>query len=80
MPGVLIYRSIAAAVRIAAAGVAADPAVATLSLSAEAAFVVAAMVIGLVTGASCAGFLPRPARKPRRSAPPRRSRPAATEF
>jgi uncharacterized membrane protein YjjP (DUF1212 family) len=65
MPGVLIYRSIAAARRMATAGVAADPAltVAMLSPFLEAAFVVAAMVIGLVVGAQLAG-LARLFRKP----------------
>jgi hypothetical protein len=48
-----IYRRIAAAMRMATAGVTADPAlaIATLSPLVEAAFVVAAMVIGLVVGA-----------------------------
>jgi uncharacterized membrane protein YjjB (DUF3815 family) len=53
MPGVLMYRSIAAAMRMATAGIMADPALAVAMLSpfVEAAFVVAAMVIGLVAGA-----------------------------
>jgi uncharacterized membrane protein YjjB (DUF3815 family) len=53
MPGVLIYRSIAGAMRLATAGTTADPALAVAMLSpfVEAAFVVAAMVIGLVAGA-----------------------------
>jgi uncharacterized membrane protein YjjB (DUF3815 family) len=58
MPGVLIYRSIAAAMRMATSGVAADAALAVAMLSPflEAAFVVAAMVIGLVVGARFAGW------------------------
>jgi uncharacterized membrane protein YjjB (DUF3815 family) len=59
MPGVLIYRSIAAAMRMATAGITADPglAVAMLSPFLEAAFVVAAMVVGLVVGARFAGLV-----------------------
>jgi uncharacterized membrane protein YjjB (DUF3815 family) len=52
IPGVLIYQSIAAAMRLSAAGGAADPtlAVAVLSPFLQASFVVAAMAIGLVAG------------------------------
>jgi uncharacterized membrane protein YjjP (DUF1212 family) len=58
VPGVLIYRSIAAAGRLASAGITSDPALAVAMLSpfVEAAFVVAAMVIGLVAGARLAGL------------------------
>jgi uncharacterized membrane protein YjjB (DUF3815 family) len=58
MPGVLIYKSFAAAVRMVTAGTMADPALAVAMLSpcVEAAFVVAAMVIGLVVGARFAGL------------------------
>jgi uncharacterized membrane protein YjjP (DUF1212 family) len=57
MPGVLIYRSIATAMRMANTGITADPALAVAMLSSfvEAAFVVAAMAIGLVVGARLAG-------------------------
>ena len=60
MPGVLIYRSIAGAMRIAAAGITANPALAVAMLSSfvEATFVVAAMAIGLVVGARFAGLAP----------------------
>jgi uncharacterized membrane protein YjjB (DUF3815 family) len=53
MPGVFIYQSIAGAIRLAAAGTAADPAVAaaTLARSCQSVFVVGAMVIGLLVGA-----------------------------
>jgi uncharacterized membrane protein YjjB (DUF3815 family) len=53
IPGVLIYRSIAAAVRMTKAGISADPALAVAMLSplVEAGFVVAVMVIGLTVGA-----------------------------
>jgi uncharacterized membrane protein YjjP (DUF1212 family) len=53
MPGVLIYQSIAAAMRMATAGLTADPALAVAMLApfVEAAFVVAAMVVGLIVGA-----------------------------
>jgi uncharacterized membrane protein YjjB (DUF3815 family) len=56
MPGVFIYQSIAGAVRLSAAGMAADPALAaaTLALSIQAAFVVAAMAMGLLVGARIA--------------------------
>jgi uncharacterized membrane protein YjjB (DUF3815 family) len=58
MPGVLIYRGIAGAVRLAAGGITADPALAVAMLRplVEAAFVVAAMVIGLVGGARFVGL------------------------
>jgi uncharacterized membrane protein YjjP (DUF1212 family) len=58
VPGVLIYRSIAAAVRLAKAEITSDPALAVAMLSPffEAAFVVAAMVIGLAAGARFAGL------------------------
>ena len=53
MPGVFIYQSIAGALRLSAAGMAADPetAAATLALSSKSVFVVGAMAIGLVAGA-----------------------------
>jgi hypothetical protein len=56
MPGVM-YRSIAAALRMATAGPGADPALAVAMLSpfVDAAFVVAAMVIGLIAGNRLAG-------------------------
>jgi uncharacterized membrane protein YjjP (DUF1212 family) len=58
MPGVLIYRSIAFAMRLATGGITADPslAVAMLSPCVEAAFVVGAMAIGLVAGLRIAGL------------------------
>jgi hypothetical protein len=73
MPGLSIYGSIAAAVRMAKAGSTADPtlAVAMLSPLVEAAFVVAAMVIGLVIGSRVAGL----ARWSRPKAPPPSSDP-----
>jgi uncharacterized membrane protein YjjP (DUF1212 family) len=53
MPGVFIYQSIAGAMRLSAAGSAADPslAAATLALSFQSIFVVGAMTIGLMVGA-----------------------------
>ena len=56
MPGVFIYQSIAGAMRLSAAGMAADPALAavTLALSSKSVLVVAAMAIGLVVGARLA--------------------------
>jgi uncharacterized membrane protein YjjP (DUF1212 family) len=59
MPGTLIYQSIAGALRISAAGISANPelAIATLSPFLRAGFVVAAMTIGLVTGARITGLL-----------------------
>jgi uncharacterized membrane protein YjjP (DUF1212 family) len=61
MPGLLIYRSIGAAMRMAAGGVTTDPALAVelLSQSIEAASVVTAMVVGLVVGARFAGLARR---------------------
>lgn len=58
MPGVLIYRGIAGGVRLSAAGTSADPmlVVAMLSPLVQAAFVVAAMVIGLLAGVRVAGL------------------------
>jgi uncharacterized membrane protein YjjB (DUF3815 family) len=49
MPGVFIYQSIAGAMRLSAAGSAADPALAgaTLALSFKSVFVVGAMAMGL---------------------------------
>jgi uncharacterized membrane protein YjjP (DUF1212 family) len=63
MPGVSMYQSIAAAMRLAAAGATADPALAVAMLSplVEAALVVAAMVVGLVAGDRIAGLV-RPKR------------------
>jgi uncharacterized membrane protein YjjP (DUF1212 family) len=63
MPGMLIYRSIAGAVRMAKAGSSADPALAVAMLSplVEAAFVVGAMVSGLVIGARLASLRQSPA-------------------
>jgi uncharacterized membrane protein YjjP (DUF1212 family) len=60
MPGVLIYQSIAGALRLSAGGMNADPslAIATLSPFLRAAFAVAAMTIGLVAGARVVGLLP----------------------
>jgi uncharacterized membrane protein YjjP (DUF1212 family) len=56
MPGVFMYQSIAGALRLSAAGSAADPALAaaTVALSFKAVFVVAAMAIGLLVGARLA--------------------------
>jgi uncharacterized membrane protein YjjP (DUF1212 family) len=56
MPGVFMYQSIAGAVRLSAAGSAADPALAaaTVALSFKAAFVLGAMAIGLLVGARLA--------------------------
>jgi uncharacterized membrane protein YjjB (DUF3815 family) len=61
MPGVLIYQSIASALRMSSAGIPAKSGLAVVALSSflEAAFVVAAMAIGLVTGARLAGLLAR---------------------
>jgi uncharacterized membrane protein YjjB (DUF3815 family) len=61
MPGVFIYQSIAGAMRLSAAGTAADPALAaaTLALSSKSVFVVAAMAIGLVAGARLADLAHR---------------------
>jgi Na+/H+ antiporter NhaC len=54
--GVFIYQSTAGAMRLSAAGMAADPALAaaTLALSSKSVFVVAAIAIGLVVGARLA--------------------------
>ena len=61
MPGLLIYRSIAAAMRIVTAGSAAEPtlAIAMLAPFLEAAFVVTAMVVGLLAGARVAASIAR---------------------
>jgi uncharacterized membrane protein YjjP (DUF1212 family) len=58
MPGVFIYQSIAGAMRLSAAGTAADPALAaaTLALVCESVFVVGAMAIGLLVGARVANL------------------------
>ena len=62
MPGVFIYQSLAGAMRLSAAGNAADPALAaaTLALSFKSMFVVGAMAIGLVVGARLANLPPYP--------------------
>ncbi|HVH28611.1 MAG TPA: threonine/serine exporter family protein [Vicinamibacterales bacterium] len=62
MPGVFIYQSIAGAMRLSAAGPAADPALAgaTLALSFKSVFVVGAMAMGLVVGARLADLVHRP--------------------
>jgi uncharacterized membrane protein YjjP (DUF1212 family) len=56
MPGVFIYQSIAGAMRLSAAGMSADPAIAaaTLALSFKAVFVVGAIALGLLIGARLA--------------------------
>jgi uncharacterized membrane protein YjjB (DUF3815 family) len=61
MPGVFIYQSLAGAMRLSAAGTAADPALAaaTLALSYKAVFVVGAMAIGLLVGAQLANLTHR---------------------
>ena len=61
MPGVFIYQSIAGAMRLSAAGTAADPALAaaTLALSSKSVFVVGAMAIGLLVGARLANLAHR---------------------
>jgi uncharacterized membrane protein YjjB (DUF3815 family) len=61
MPGVFMYLSIAGAVRLSAAGTAADPALAaaTLALSLKSMFVVGAMAIGLLVGARIANLASR---------------------
>jgi uncharacterized membrane protein YjjP (DUF1212 family) len=53
MPGVFIYQSLAATMRLSAAATAADPALAAtaLALAAKSVFVVGAMTIGLLVGA-----------------------------
>jgi uncharacterized membrane protein YjjP (DUF1212 family) len=58
MPGVFMYQSIAGAMRLSAAGAAADPALAaaTLALSYKSLSVVGAMVIGLLVGARLANL------------------------
>jgi uncharacterized membrane protein YjjB (DUF3815 family) len=61
MPGVFIYQSMAGAMRLSAAGLAADPALAaaTLALSFKSVFVVGAMAIGLLVGARLADLSSR---------------------
>jgi uncharacterized membrane protein YjjB (DUF3815 family) len=61
MPGVFIYQSIAGAMRLSAAGTAADPtlAAATVALSFKSVFVVGAMAIGLLIGARLANLTHR---------------------
>ena len=61
MPGVFIYQSMAGAMRLAAAGPAADPALAavTLALSFKSVFVVGAMALGLMVGARLADLASR---------------------
>ena len=61
MPGVFLYQSLGGAMRLAAAGPAADPAAAAvvLALSCSAALVVGAMVLGLLIGARLAGLIQR---------------------
>ena len=56
MPGVFMYQSMAGAIRLSAAGTAADPALAaaTLALSFDSVFVVGAMAIGLLVRARLA--------------------------
>ena len=63
MPGVFIYQSIAGAMRLSAAGTAADPALAaaTLALSFKSVFVVGAITIGLLIGARLANLVHNPA-------------------
>lgn len=61
MPGVFIYQSMAGAMRLSAAGTAADPvlAAATLALSFKSVFVVGAMATGLLVGARLANLASR---------------------
>jgi uncharacterized membrane protein YjjP (DUF1212 family) len=61
MPGVFMYQSMAGAMRLSAAGTAADPALAaaTLALSFKSVFVVGAMAIGLLVGARLADLASR---------------------
>ena len=61
MPGVFIYQSIAGAMRLSAAGSAADPALAaaTLALSFKSVFVVGAIALGLLIGARVASLTHR---------------------
>ncbi len=61
MPGVFMYQSIVGAMRLSAAGAAADPALAaaTLALSFKSVFVVGAMAIGLLVGARLADLASR---------------------
>ena len=61
MPGVFIYQSIAGAMRLSAAGTAADPALAaaTLALSFKSVFVVGAIALGLLIGARVASLTHR---------------------
>jgi uncharacterized membrane protein YjjP (DUF1212 family) len=61
MPGVFIYQSIAGAMRLSAAGTAADPALAaaTFALSFKSVFVVGAIALGLLIGARVAALTHR---------------------
>ena len=61
MPGVFIYQSIAGAMRLSAAGTAADPTLAavTLALSFKSVFVVGAIALGLLIGARLANLAHR---------------------
>jgi uncharacterized membrane protein YjjP (DUF1212 family) len=61
MPGIFMYQSIAGAMRLAAAGPTADPAIAaaTLALAFKSVFVVGAMTLGLLVGAWLAGLVLR---------------------
>jgi uncharacterized membrane protein YjjP (DUF1212 family) len=61
MPGAFIYQSIAGAIRLSAAGTAADPALAaaTLALTSKSVFTVAAIALGLVIGARLANLTHR---------------------
>ena len=58
---ILVYQSMAGAMRLSAAGTAADPALAaaTLALSFKSVFVVGAMAIGLLLGARIADLTSR---------------------
>lgn len=61
MPGVFIYQSFGGAMRLSAAGAAADPALvaATLALFLKSVFVVGAMALGLLVGARLPGLARR---------------------
>jgi uncharacterized membrane protein YjjB (DUF3815 family) len=61
MPGIFIYQSIAGAMRLSAAGTAADPALAaaTLALSFKSVIVVGAIALGLLIGARVASLTHR---------------------
>jgi uncharacterized membrane protein YjjP (DUF1212 family) len=65
MPGVFIYESIAGATRMAAAGTAADPALAaaTLALAFKSVLVVGAMAVGLLAGARISASVSRRLRR-----------------